>query len=399
MYPSIKLIIWILGTFLFVFPAAAQTLPPEIVSRAAVVMDASTGAILFSKNPDYEIQPASLTKLMAMHLAFREINEGRACLDEIIIPTSESWAINQPPLSSLLHLAPGQQLTLRELLLGKAIQSGNDASAALALRFAPTIEDFVEMMNRESAAMGLRRTRFADASGFSDQNMTTAREFAEFSRIYITANPQSLREFHSVPEFAFPTAEHVAVPFRGNPGTRVQRNRNTLLGRVEGVDGIKTGFIFASGFNIALTAERGETRLIAVILGAPSGWGGDRIRDEDGRRLLEWAFENFHTIRPNMNALEPVRTWKGRANYVNLILGAQLDFTALYERGRDLSWVIEHNGPLIAPLPAFSPVGNIVFYDTLGELRRIPLLTAWEVERGGFFQRLFDAIRLFFLRL
>ena len=380
-------------------PAVAQNFsPPDLISQSAVVMDASTGTLVYYKNPDDLIPPASLTKLMTMHVAFREIAAGRASLDEIIIPVKESWAISQPPLSSLMNLAPGQQLTIRELLLGMAVFSGNDAATAVALRFAPTVREFVELMNREAEALGLLKTRFVDASGYSEDNMTTAGEFAEFCRYYLKAHPESVRDFHSVREFAYPTAENVAEQYRDNPGTRVQRNRNTLLGRVEGVDGLKTGFIFESGYNIALTAERNGTRFIVIILGAPAGWGGDRIRDDEGKKLLNWAFTNYKTIRPRPAAPEPVRVWKGKNNYACIEYGEPLDFTALAERGENLSWRIEYNTPLICPLHAGSHAGNLALYDSLGELRSIPLLTTDEIERGGFFKRLFDSIRLFFKR-
>ena len=390
-----------LGLFLFVFPVRVHTgigELPEIGSLAAVVMDAATGTIVYSKNPDMEIPPASLTKLMTMHLAFREVNAGRAYMNEIIEPTSESWSRNQLPFSSLMHLAPGQRLSLRELFLGLVIFSGNDASAAMALRFAPTIDHFVEMMNLEARAMGLTRTRFVDASGYSEHNMTTAREFAEFSRIYLEANPESLVEFHAVREFAYPRPENVAGPYHEEPRTRVQRNRNTLLGRIEGVDGLKTGSIPAAGFNIALTAERNGTRFVAVTLGAPNEWGGDRIRDDDGARLIEWAFDNFKTLRPRLENPEPVRVWKGKGNYVRTVWGTPLCFTVLKERGEDIDWFIEIENHVIAPLPAFSPVGSLVFYDRLGELQRIPILSAQEVERGGILKRLFDSIILLFRR-
>jgi len=390
----------IVGIFLFALPAAAYTSsPPELGSRAAVVMDAATGTFVFLHNPDMEIQPASLTKLMTMHLAFKEIAAGRASLDEIIVPPRESWAINQMRGSSLMFLAPGQQVSLKDLLLGLAIPSGNDAAVAVALRFAPSVPAFAEMMNREAAAMGLVRTRFVEPSGISDYNMTTAREFAYFSQNYLRLWPESLAMYHTVREFSFPRAEHVAGAFQNNPGTITQRNRNALLGRVDGVDGIRTGFIYASGFNISLTAERDGTRFIAVVLGAPAGRGGDRIRDEDGRRLLEWAFSRYRTLRPRLDApLAPARIWKGRENHVPLGLGAPLDFTAPAERGETMTWHIEAAAPLIAPLPAGSPAGDLVLFDSFGELRRIPLLTASNVERGGFFRRLFDSIRLFFMR-
>jgi D-alanyl-D-alanine carboxypeptidase (penicillin-binding protein 5/6) len=250
-------------------------------------------------------------------------------------------------------------------------------------------------MNLEAASMGLARTRFVDASGYSEENMTTAREFAEFCRIYLELYPGSLAEYHSVREFAYPRAENAAEQ-RENPETRMHRNTNNLLGRVEGVDGIKTGYIPESGYNIALTAERDRTRFIALILGGPSQWGGDRIRDEDGRKILEWAFANYKTIQPDIGPLEPVRIWKGRKNYANIALSLPLDFTALKERGAALSWRINYEDPLIAPIPEGTAVGGLVLYDNFGELRHIPLITAENTERGGFFKRFFDSIRLFF---
>jgi len=307
--------------------------------------------------------------------------------------------VNQLPGSSLMYLAQGQTLSLRELMLGMAIVSGNDAAAAAALRLAPTVDDFIRLMNTEAAAMGLNITRFVDASGYSEENMTTARELAELCRIYLQAHPESLGDFHSVREFTYPRAENVPPERQGNPGTRLRRNNNNLLGRVEGVDGLKTGYIPESGYNIALTAERNGTRFIAVILGAPSEWGGDRKRDEDGEKLLEWAFERYKTIRPDIGALQSARIWKGKDNYLNFVPEESLDFTALTERGGQLSWETELEEPLVAPIYAGQRVGSLVFYDNLGELRRVTLVSAQNAERGGFFKRLFDSIRLFFSRL
>jgi D-alanyl-D-alanine carboxypeptidase (penicillin-binding protein 5/6) len=295
-----------------------------------------------------------------------------------------------------MSLAPGQKVSLRELLLGMATFSGNDAATAVALRFARTVKDFTEMMDAEAAALGLIKTRFADASGYRSASLTTAREFAEFCRFYINTHPESLKDYHSVMEFSYPRAENVAEQYAQNPRTRTQRNRNTLLGRVDGVDGLKTGYIVESGYNIAITAERRGTRFIAVILGAPSGWGGDRIRDVDAEKLLDWAFERYRTIRPDIGELEPVRIWKGRENYTDIIINAPLEFTALAERGEQLSWSINIDYPLIAPLPAGTHAGTLVLFDNLGDLRRIPLVTAQDAESGGFFKRLLDSIRLFF---
>ena len=335
---------------------------------------------------------------MTMHLAFKLARENQVSFDEPIIPPQESWAINQPPRSSLMFLANGQQTNLHELLLGLAIPSGNDAAVAVALQFALTVDAFTEMMNREAEALGLTRTHFDEPSGVSEFNLSTARDFANFCRIYVREHPEALNDYHSVREFAYPRAENVAEIFRSRPGTIVQYNHNRLLDTVEGVDGLKTGFIDESGYNIALTAKRGETRFIAVILGAPQ-IGGEQIRSEDGKRLLTWAFDNFKTVFPPEPDLEQPRVWKGKTNFVSLKPGETLEFTSPIERASPLYQKNELFEPLIAPLPAGSVAGHLVYYDYSGELRRIPLVTVEDMESGGFFKRLFDSIRLFFKNL
>jgi D-alanyl-D-alanine carboxypeptidase (penicillin-binding protein 5/6) len=280
--------------------------------------------------------------------------------------------------------------------LGLAVPSGNDAAVAAALFVAPTVEDFTALMNREARRLGLAKTRFVEPSGISEHNFTTAAEFARFCREYIRLHPESLKDFHSVPEFAYPRAENVAEVFRDNPRTIVQPNHNTLLKTFPGVDGLKTGYIDEAGYNIALTAEREGTRFILVLLGAPARPGGDKIRDADGEKLLAWAFDNFQTIRPVIGDPEPARLWKGKAPQVRLIPGGTTDFTAPANRGRSLWLSMELEDPLIAPLPAAYPAGNLIISDEQGELHRIPLLTAGEYEEGGFFKRFWDSLRLFF---
>jgi D-alanyl-D-alanine carboxypeptidase (penicillin-binding protein 5/6) len=368
---------------------------PEVISPSAVVMDAMTGTFLYLKNPDEVIPPASLTKLMTIHLALKAIGDKLELLDEPITPPRESWAINQPPRSSLMFLANGQRTNLRELLLGLAISSGNDAAVAVALHFAPTVAAFTEMMNAEARALGLTKTQFDEPSGISEFNLTTARDFAHFCRFYIQEHPETLKEYHSVREFAYPKADNVPETFRNRPGTILQYNTNRLLATLEGTDGLKTGYIDEAGYNIALTTQRGETRFIAVILGAPRP-GGDLIRNEDGRRLITWAFNNYKTVIPPIPVLETPRVWKGKADYVSLSLGDSVEFTSRTNRADPLYFRVEVLDPLIAPLPVGSPVGDLIYYDNTGDLRRIPLLTNEDIEAGGFFKRLFDAIRLFF---
>ncbi|MDR0452633.1 MAG: D-alanyl-D-alanine carboxypeptidase, partial [Treponema sp.] len=320
-----------------IITAAAEN-APALGSRAAALIDAETGALLYAKNPDLPIPPASLAKLMTIHVALKEAAAENASLDETVELPRQSWAINQPPRSSLMFLAAGQRVTIRELILGLAVPSGNDAAVAIALRFARSVDAFTGKMNAEARSLGLEKTWFAEPSGISEYNFTTAMEFARFCREYLRMHPETLAEFHSMPDFAYPKAENVAERYRANPGTIVQQNHNRLLDSsppgsrrnpdaVEGVDGLKTGYIDEAGYNIALTASREGTRLIAVILGAPANYRGERVRNEDGRNLLNWGFANFRTLRPALPEIEPLRVWKGKTNYVNCVPGESLNFT------------------------------------------------------------------------
>jgi len=372
---------------------------PEIISRAAVLIDANTGTILYSKNPNEEIPPASLTKLMTMHLVMKAIEEGRASYDEIIPITVESWAQSQPYRSSLMFLEPGQTVTLREILLGLAVSSGNDAAVAAALRFAPTMRDFGAMMSAEAIRMGLYSTRFAEASGISSYNKTTAAEFASFCRQYILKHPESLINFHSVQEFSYPLRENALERHRNNPRTITQSNNNSLLRTFPGVDGLKTGFINESGYNIALTAQREQTRFIAVLLGAPSERGGSRIRAADSTRILEWAFENFRTVYPVIDIeIENSRVWKGKTNTVELKIAESVIFTSHVTRAESFEYEIVIPNPIIAPLQAGSIVGYLLITDEYGELNRTPLMIVTPVERGNLFKRLWHSFLLLFKR-
>jgi len=376
---------------------------PEIHSHSAVLIDAHTGALLYSKNPNDEIPPASLTKLMTMHLVMKEIKEGRASYDEIVPITVESWAQSQPPRSSLMFLEPGQIVTLREILLGLAVVSGNDAAVAAALRLSPNMKQFAAKMTMEARNMGLYITRFAESSGISEYNKTTAEEFASFCRQYLMTHPHCLSDFHSVGEFSYPLAENVQEKRRGNPRTIVQQNRNDLLKSFPGVDGLKTGFIYESGFNIALTAKRDDTRFILVLLGAPNVRYGARLREQDGIQLLGWAFELFKTVRPPVYQIEnaypkAVKLWKGKEKTAELTLLQSADFTSPATRAKQLSYSVVLESKLTAPLEAGAHAGFLVISDNKGELSRVPLVTVKEYETGNIFKRILHSILLLFKR-
>ncbi|MDR0383601.1 MAG: D-alanyl-D-alanine carboxypeptidase [Spirochaetaceae bacterium] len=382
--------------------ATAPTDVPELTARAALLMDAATGITLFEKNADELIPPASLTKLMTIHVAEKEAAERGISLDEPVSLPKQSWAVNQPPRSSLMFLAQGQIVSLNELFLGMAIPSGNDAAIAVALNFAPTTDAFARLMNREAVAFGMKNTVFVEPSGISEENITTARDFALFCREYLRLYPENLEKYHSTPSFSYPKPSNLRPSMQNRTNTIVQNNHINLLYTFEGVDGLKTGYIDEAGYNIALTAERNGTRFIAVILGVPAELGsrwGTRARDADGAALLTWGFNNFKTLRPEIPAIPEARVWKGRTNRMPLAL-AENDpaITLPVDRGDGIRCETSLND-IIAPLPQGTPAGHITFYDEAGKIATMELVTLKDAEAGGLFKRLWDSVMLFFINL
>jgi D-alanyl-D-alanine carboxypeptidase (penicillin-binding protein 5/6) len=368
-----------------------------IRSQSAILIDASTGTVLFAKDADTEIPPASMAKLMTIHIALSEVYAGRASLEEIIALPPESWSVNQLPHSSLMFLGEGQTVSLNELLLGLAVPSGNDAAVAIALRFAPTVAEFADRMTTEARLLGLEKTIFVDASGRSPYNRTTAEEFAMFCRFYIEKHPEALEHYHSVRRFAYPMAQHVAQEFKSVQRTIVQNNgNNSLLSTVTGTDGLKTGFIDESGYNVAITAERDGTRFIAVIMGG----NNPAIRNADAQALIEYGFEHFRTVYPTFEPLEPARVWLGNQRQVAIGPAEQVVFTAALDRVDILQWRVElESSALKAPLETGSHVGELVFYDEYGDLERIQLYTQEVITKGNILRQILDSITLFFRKI
>jgi len=269
----------------------------DVSAESAILIDTSTGSILYEKNADEIIPPASMTKLVEMYVVFDAVQKKQVSLNDIVPLPKQSLAINMPSDASLMFLAEGQKVTLKELLLGLAIASGNDASIAVANYVAGSMEEFVNRMNEAVQSLGLTHTHFVESSGYSEKNVTTAREFASFCRIYINKYPQSLEEFHSQKILRYPLQHNLPEyqQFQGDRQAIIQYNTNKLLDVIPGCDGLKTGFIYESGFNLALTAKRYGTRFLSVTMKGPGAGSaeGNKYRIADGTTLMEFAFETF----------------------------------------------------------------------------------------------------------
>lgn len=236
--------------------------------KAAILCNLSTGKILFERNADAPLPPASLTKLMTMYLALDAVRAKKLSLNQKI----EIPALAAKTGGSAMHLSPGEKIPLVRLLAGMAVASGNDAATAVALRMDGTIARFAGRMNRKAKALGMKSTNFKNPTGLpAVGHKSSARDLMILARAYLRDHPQAVR-FHSMGFFMHKGA--------------VAKNTNSLLGRIPGVDGLKTGWTVASGYNLIVTAKRAKTRLLAIVLGCPS----KEARDAAAVRLLEAGF-------------------------------------------------------------------------------------------------------------
>lgn len=386
----------------------------EIWANSAILIDTSNGNILYEKNADKIIPPASMTKLFAMFVVEEEIAAGRLSYDQKIPLPPETWACNMPPHSSLMFLGKDQNVTLEELLLGLSICSGNDAAYALAFATCGSMEEFVGRMNQVAENLGLKNTHFVESSGYSEKNSTTAREMAAFCKIYIQNHPDSIQRFHSVLDFTYPKKhnlaqgdviqaqdfsqglpEHITMPI-------TQKNTNPLLGKLVGVDGLKTGYIDESGYNLSLTAVRNGNRFLSITMEGPgkSSSEGQKGRIHDGTELMEWAFSSFADFSLEMyNHPYFARVFGAKEKGINLIPAyTDKTLTVPYVCGESMEENLQNVKVylnienLFGSVNAGDTCGNIKFYLDDYKLLEIPLLADRTVFKSNFVIRLADRI-------
>lgn len=375
--------------------AAGSDLVPE--ARAAVLMEFSTGRILFEKNPDHIIPPASLTKLVTLHLVYKAIAAGSLSLDQLVPVTKEVAAYTMPKGSSLMFLEEGQRVTVKELMQGVAVASGNDAGMALARFLGGSEAGFVEMMNQEMQNLGLFYTFFYDSFGISANNRTTAGEFARFARIYLTQHPQATAELHSVKDFLYPLPANL-IGMKSRYGAILQHNRNTLLGEYEGLDGLKTGYIDEAGYNLAATAQRGDLRYIAIILGVQgkNTKDGSEKRSAAARTLLDYAFNNFQLTNIPLPSLPQVTAWYSEPSNLTLKPLTPVRFPLSAEEKSRLVVKTEVHPQVLGPFKPDTALGKVVWALDGKELLSVPLVASEPVKDANIFVKIWHAILLFF---
>jgi len=385
----------------FILFSVSQTLfaqAPQLACRSAVLYDVTSGALLFEKNSDEVIPPASMTKLMTLHLIFNAVDGGRLSLDQVITVSRNASFKAAPNRSSLMFLEEGQRLTVLELMKGLAVSSGNDASSAAAEAVAGSVPAFVAQMNSEAKKLGLEKTSFADASGYSSENRTTASEFARFCLYYIEKHPASLSMLHSLEEFTYPEKRHIPPGERSTHGSLTQKNNNVMLGKLEGVDGLKTGFTDESGYNIALTAEREGRRLLAVVMGVPEE-RGILTRAIDSTTLISYGFYYYKTFYPQLPALPSAKIYRGKERRAELTASVPAVTLPRDDAGSTV-WEIKWGPPLAAPFKEGTTAARITLCDKTGAaLFTSDVVTKTGAEKGSFGRRVLDSILLFFAGL
>ena len=381
-------------------PFAAETDDIDLNAESAILIDTTTGEILYEKDADEQIPPASMTKIVEMYVVFDAIEKGLVSMDDTVPLPSESWEINIPWDASRMHLAEGQTVTLRELLLGLAICSGNDASIAVANYISGSMDDFVEEMNDAVKSVGLTKTEFVESSGYSEENLTTAREFATFARQYIKRFPEALEEFHSQKEISYPLEKN--VPEGTEPETYRQQNTNKLLDEIDGCDGLKTGYIDESGYNISVTAQRNGVRFLSVTMGGPgdSLILGNKYRVDDNKELFDFAFDNFtdYHVPKNSGTHEyTVGVFGAKEKSVKLVPAMDETFTVpMTLPSQDGSKVEVSKITTQVSIPKYiyggvecgAKYGEITYLLNGKPFRTLPLVADRNVEKGNIFQRL-----------
>jgi D-alanyl-D-alanine carboxypeptidase (penicillin-binding protein 5/6) len=349
---------------------------PGVDAKAYIVVDYHTGKVLAAQQPDARLEPASLTKLMTAYIVFSQLASGKLKLDEPVMVSEHAWRSE----GSRTFIELGKPVSVELLILGMIVQSGNDATIALAERVAGTEETFVQMMNAMAKRLGMDGTHFENSSGLpSPQHYTTAHDMSLLAVAMIHDFPQYYK-YYSVREF-----EHNGIK---------QQNRNGLLERDPTVDGLKTGHTDSAGFCLVTSALRDGMRLVSVVLGSTSM----KARENASAALLNYGFTFYDTrlVAKGGSALASTHVWKAAEPTASVGIGQDLYVTVPRGQANDIKTAVDLQPRLIAPLALTSDVGQLRVFVGSQTLTTQPVHPLKAVEAGGWWRRLIDTIRLWF---
>ena len=377
-----------LALFAAVAPAAFGALaqqvpqPPEIAARTYMLVDVTANQVLAAKDIDAPVEQASLTKLMTGYLVFDALRAKKVTLDQKLPVSVRAWKMP----GSRMFIDPKMQVPVEDLIKGMIVQSGNDATMALAEGVGGSAENFVRLMNEQAKALGMKNTSYKNPEGLTEPgHLTTARDLSILAQRLMQDFPEYMH-YYSTKKYFYP----------GTPASN-GTNRNSLLFRDPTVDGLKTGHTAAAGYCLVATAKRdlpnvGSRRLISIVLGAAS----ENARANESQKLLNWGYAAFDSVKlfDAEQAVATPEVWKGKAGTVKIGRTTPIVVTVPAGSGGKLSTEVVRQDPLIAPFTKGQAMGTLKVKLGADTVAEVPLVALEGVEQAGFFGRAWDAIRL-----
>lgn len=364
--------------------AAAQVpAPPEIAARSYLLLDVTANQILAQKDIDSPVEPASLTKLMSAYIVFDALRAKKITLAQTLPVSQRAWKMP----GSRMFIDPKMQVPVEDLIKGLIVQSGNDATVALAEGVGGTVEHFVELMNAQAKVLGMKNTTYKNPEGLTAPgHTTTARDLSILATRLVRDFPEEAK-YYAIKKYRYP----------GTPSTN-DTNRNLLLFRDPTVDGLKTGHTEAAGYCMIATAKRdfpnltGGRRLLSIVLGT----SGETVRANESQKLLNWGYTAYDAVRL-FDAGQPAATpavWKGKANTLKLGRPEAIVVAVPAGTASKIKTQVARPDPLVAPFTKYQPVGSLKVTLDDQPLADVPLVTLEAVEQAGILGRAWDAVRL-----
>ena len=353
---------------------------PSINARTAIVVDYHSDEILYELEPDAQIYPASMTKIMTTIIAFDLLKKNSISLDDKFVVSENAWRLSESGFSSMFIMV-NDEVSVEDLLHGIIIASGNDACVALAEGIAGSEETFAEMMNEKAAEIGMTSSNFTNSSGINDpDNYSTVRDIALMSKYLIT----------NYPDYYSWYAEKTFTWDRTGGDPIKQGNRNPLLYKNVGVDGIKTGYLAVEKYSLASTMQKNERRIIAVGSGFPS----KQFRSSESLKLLNWGFRNTNTYEISKKGATffELDTWLGNKSKVKAQTKDDYYITINKKDVRHLNIFLTYNGPIKAPISLNQKIGSLTVMNKEKVLKKLPLFSSEKIEKVNFFKSLLTSL-------
>ena len=365
---------------LFYFSHTLSMANPIVNARTAIVVDYHSDKILYELEADQQIYPASMTKIMTSIVAFDLINKNRLSLDDKFLVSENAWRLSESGYSSMFIMV-NDEVSVENLLKGIIIASGNDACVALAEGIAGSEEIFAEMMNEKAAEIGMTSTNFSNASGINDpDNYSTVRDIYIMSK-YLIKNYPDFYKLYSEKYFTWDRTGGEPIK---------QGNRNPLLYKNIGVDGIKTGYLAVEKYSLASSMQKDERRIIAVASGFPT----KNFRSSESLKLLNWGFRNTNTykISKKEETFFELDTWLGKNEKIKVITNEDYYLTFMKKDVRHLKVSLEYDGPIKAPIAKGEKVARLVISNKDEIIKTLPLYASEKVAKVNFFKSLITSL-------